>query len=342
MTYNITKSDGSLLINLEDGQLDNTVSSLTLVGKNLINYGLYQNQNFIKLLENFASSTEPSAPLAGQLWFDKGAGVLKLKFYNGTSWSTVPAITVSSSENTTPTLGELFFNTTANQLFVYNGIGHVLIGGVGAVAESAAKLQTTRLINGVGFNGTANITITANTSYGLTRGNYLSSSYNTFNGSAADTWAVDVGNVGVATANKVVARDSAGDIWFNVGNGTATKSRYADLAEKYLADQEYEVGTVVIVGGSAEVCACKCNTLPIGVVSKNPGYMMNSELENGTYIALKGRVPVKVTGPVNKGDCLIAADNGYAQATFNMAPGVFAVALDTNDNDFGIVEAVIL
>lgn len=342
MTYNLLKSDGLLLVNLEDGQLDTTTSSLTLVGKNLINYGLYQNQNFIKLLENFASTSAPTAPLPGQLWFDKTAGVLRLKFYSGTSWKEIPAITVANTANTNPIIGDLFFDTSTNRLYIYNGTGQVLIGGIGTVAESAVRLQTARQINGVSFDGTASITITANTANALTRGNYLTGNQTSYNGSVADTWAVDVGTVGSATANKVVARDSAGDIWFNVGNGTATRARYADLAEKYLTDKPYEVGTVVVVGGDAEVCACGPNTLPIGVVSQNPGYMMNSDLEGGTYIALKGRVPVKVVGKVNNGDFLIAAADGHAQVSPELNPGIFAVALSTNNNDVGVVEAVIL
>lgn len=341
MTYNLLKSDGTLLVNLEDGQLDTTNSSLSLVGKNIVNYGLYQNENFVKLLENFSSNTPPTAPLAGQIWFDKTASILKLKVYNGTEWLTVPVITVSSTQNTNPGVGDLFFDTDNNQLFVYNGSSNVLVGGAGVVTEFALKLQNPRKINGVNFDGSQNITITATTANKLTRGNYLVSNYIDYDGSVADTWTVDVGNIQVATPNKVVARNSSGDIWFNVGNGTASKAKYADLAEKYLTDKVYEPGTVVIVGGTAEVQACYEGSLPIGVISTNPGYMMNSELDGGTYVALKGRVPVKVHGKVSKNDFLIAGPDGHACATSQMQPGIFAVAL-TDSNDTNCVEAVIL
>lgn len=144
-----------------------------------------------------------------------------------------------------------------------------------------------------------------------------------------------------ATANTIAARDGSGDISANLFKGTATAARYADLAEKYLTDRDYEPGTVVSVGGSAEVTACTRDSHPIGVVSTNPAYMMNSELEGGTYIALKGRVPVKVGGKVNKGDTLVAGNNGYAVAGSNAH--VFAVALDTNEDDaVAFIEAVIL
>lgn len=145
-----------------------------------------------------------------------------------------------------------------------------------------------------------------------------------------------------ATGNTVAARDASGDIYASLFQGTATAARYADLAEKYLADAEYEVGTVVVVGGNAEVTASSYGELAIGVVSANPAFMMNKDLEGGIYIALKGRVPVKVDGEVKKGDRLVAGNNGVAQVAADRLD-VFAVALESND-DAGVklVEAVVL
>jgi hypothetical protein len=146
-----------------------------------------------------------------------------------------------------------------------------------------------------------------------------------------------------ATAYSIAARDVSGNITANIFNGTATAARYADLAEKYLADNEYEVGTVVSIGGEKEVTACSWGQRAIGVVSANPAYLMNKDLEEGTAIALKGRVPVNVIGRIRKGDSLIAADNGCAMMATVHASGVFAVALETN-NDEGIktIEALVL
>lgn len=145
-----------------------------------------------------------------------------------------------------------------------------------------------------------------------------------------------------ATANTIAARDASGDIYASLFQGTATAARYADLAEKYLADQEYEVGTVVVVGGEAEVTASITGQRAIGVVSANPAFMMNKDLEGGTYIALKGRVPVKVNGTVKKGDRLTAGDNGCA-VVIDECKDVFAIALESSD-DAGIklIEAVVL
>ena len=146
-----------------------------------------------------------------------------------------------------------------------------------------------------------------------------------------------------ATAYSIAARDISGNITANIFNGTATAARYADLAEKYLADQEYEVGTVVMIGGEKEVTAADVNTRAIGVVSANPAYMMNSELEGGTYIALKGRVPCKVYGSVRKGDRLVAGPRGAAIAAHGNYANVFAVALESaNSDSTTVIEALVL
>jgi hypothetical protein len=169
-----------------------------------------------------------------------------------------------------------------------------------------------------------------------------------FYGTSQQADALNVGGTYVtatttATANTVAARDSSANISANLFQGTATQARYADLAEKYLTDAEYEIGTVVAVGGEKEVTACKWGDLAIGAVSANPAYMMNSELEGGTYIALKGRVPVKVGGAVKKGQRLIASNDGTAVAAVPHATDVFAVALESNDNtSIKLVECIIL
>jgi hypothetical protein len=96
-------------------------------------------------------------------------------------------------------------------------------------------------------------------------------------------------------------------------NGTATSAKYADLAERYAADAPYSEGTVVVFGGEAEVTASTsyAQRSVAGVVSTKPAVMMNAEAGNSQthpFIALQGRVPVKVTGEVKKGDILVASN----------------------------------
>ena len=126
-------------------------------------------------------------------------------------------------------------------------------------------------------------------------------------------------------------------------NGTATSANYADLAEKYLPDAPYGVGTVVSLGGEQEITASRNGDRALGAISEKPAYMMNSELEGGLYVALKGRVPVKVIGTVKKGDRLVAFDGGIA-IVHNVPNGdVFAIALESSsDADVKLIECVIL
>lgn len=145
------------------------------------------------------------------------------------------------------------------------------------------------------------------------------------------------------TAYTIAARDANADLTARIFNGTATSARYADLAEKYLADKDYEPGTVVMIGGEKEVTSADVNTRAIGVVSTSPAFMMNKDLEGGTYIALKGRVPCKVYGAVKKGDRLVAGPGGAAIAAHGNYANVFAIALESNnDLNVKIVEALVL
>lgn len=136
----------------------------------------------------------------------------------------------------------------------------------------------------------------------------------------------------------------AGSIVANYFVGTSTTAN-GDVAEKYLADDTYDEGTVLMIGGEQEVTAATYGKRALGAISINPAVIMNSELVNGTLVALKGRVPVKVIGSVKKGDHLVAADTGVAKVLENSLDSwlVFAVALEDNSNDtIKIVESVIL
>jgi len=131
-------------------------------------------------------------------------------------------------------------------------------------------------------------------------------------------------------------------MWATTFNGIATTAQYADLAEKYLADAEYSVGTVIAVGGTAEVTAASVDNAHsvLGVVSDKPAYLMNSDLEGGTTVALKGRVPVKVVYEIKKGDRLAPSPvSGYAWADNTKGAWAFAISLEDGTD---IVEAVIL
>jgi hypothetical protein len=132
-----------------------------------------------------------------------------------------------------------------------------------------------------------------------------------------------------ATNNTVALRDTNGDITANLFNGVASSAKFADLAEVYASDKEYPVGTVVTVGGDAEIRAAKLSNFAIGVISEKPAYLMNSEAK-GQAVGLKGRVPVRVKGPVSKGQPVYAWEDGVA--TTIASNGLVGIALESSDN----------
>jgi hypothetical protein len=130
--------------------------------------------------------------------------------------------------------------------------------------------------------------------------------------------------------------------------GTATAAQYADLAENYLGDADYEPGTVLVFGGDREVTICdsKGDRRVAGVVTTNPAHLMNSALQGEFVIglALQGRVPCKVLGNVAKGDLLVtSAIPGYAIVDNDAKVGtVLGKSLENKtDDNRGVVEIVI-
>jgi hypothetical protein len=106
----------------------------------------------------------------------------------------------------------------------------------------------------------------------------------------------------------------------SIFRGVATSAYYADLAERYEADSIYDEGTVVVLGGIKEVTISTehASTAVAGIVSKNPAYLMNSEAgtdETHPAIALKGRIPCKIYGPVKKGELLVTSGRRPGHAT---------------------------
>jgi len=141
--------------------------------------------------------------------------------------------------------------------------------------------------------------------------------------------------------------DVGGTVTATLFDGVASSAKYADLAEKYTADENYEAGTVVKIGGDAEMTqTTDHNDLDVfGVVSTTPAYLMNSEAD-GIAIAMTGRVPVRVVGKVKKGERLISSSVpgvAWAMSDEEYDPrAVIGRSLeDKNDGDIGTVEAVI-
>jgi hypothetical protein len=137
------------------------------------------------------------------------------------------------------------------------------------------------------------------------------------------------------------------DVYAETFNGTATSAQYADLAEIYSSDADYEAGTVVKIGGDAEVTQTNSFNDPdvFGVVSTNPAYLMNSEAD-GVAVAMTGRVPCKVEGRIKKGERLVSGSKpGFAKAlgsnTYDMRSIIGRALVDKDTFDDGVIEVVI-
>lgn len=452
MAYIVNRFDGTLIATVEDGTVDNT-TNLRFIGKNFAGYGEIQNENFLHLLENFSSGTQPSRPISGQIWFDSSNS--KLKFYDGTKFRTTGGAEVSTSAPSGLTTGDFWWDSANSQLYAWDGSAFILVGPQGAgsnVTQFVSRQVQDTLganqyiiegqINGVTeiIFSTAEFTLNANSAIngfslvkkgitlinsssgitssddrfwgtasnsdklgGLPASDYVTVGNTSFGsivrfsdagftvgdsndlkvsiqngnegtisneigakivfkvndagsiidvaeilvdgimpgtgnrdlGASTDKWQnvyannfkgladnasgiyfgsqTYLGSIS-ATNNTVALRDNTGTITASVFQGTATQSQYADLAEIYTTDKNYEVGTVVAIGGDAETTAYFDGASVFGVISQNPGLLMNKDAE-GQPIAFVGRVPVKVKGAVKKGDKVYAADYGIATTT---------------------------
>jgi hypothetical protein len=127
MAYTINKTDGTVVTTITDGTVDNT-TSVQLFGKSYSGFGEGLNENLVKLLENGASTSQPTAPLKGELWFDTTTN--QLKVYDGTSFKPTGGSKSSSSQPTSPSAGDLWHDSDDDQLYVYSGSAWVLVGPV--------------------------------------------------------------------------------------------------------------------------------------------------------------------------------------------------------------------
>jgi hypothetical protein len=195
------------------------------------------------------------------------------------------ATTSSSLVAGTVTLGGV---TTASQTH-YPMFADSTTGNENARVNAAFSfVPSTGVLSTVAWSGT---TVTAS---GTVTGDTLTDGTATLTGGAL---------TGATTGN------FSGTVTANLFSGTATAARYADLAEVYATDADYAPGTVVMIGGEAEITQTlsRAETEVFGVISTDPAYLMNKDAD-GLPVALQGRVPVKVVGPVAKGERLISSD----------------------------------
>lgn len=160
MSYVLNKSNGSTLLVLNDGIIDTALTSIALVGKNIVSYGDAQNENFLHLLENFASSNEPRSPIQGQLWFDSNSRVFRPAMFDGVNWrplavsiygsSPVDTLVNGSGYDFAATQpGDFWFDSINNQFYVISNTssGKTLIGPETVGGFNSTKMTSTKMFD---------------------------------------------------------------------------------------------------------------------------------------------------------------------------------------------------
>jgi hypothetical protein len=197
--------------------------------------------------------------------------------------------------------------TVNNQIYIYS-----------SSKTAWNKAVSTITANTLVLNSNAQAISTVTGALQITGGASINTG-NLFIGGSGGRAITVTGNI-VPSANLTITNNLGSDtLWWNNFYGVSTQARYADLAENYQADENYDSGTILIFGGVNEVTiSTRSHDISIaGVVSQNPAHLMNSALRgpNVVPLALQGRVPCKVRGPVSKGTLLVSSDlPGVAEA----------------------------
>jgi len=331
MAYDVNKTNGSLLTTIPDGTLDIS-TSLRLLGKNYAGYGEIMAENLVAMLENFSSAAAPGNPLEGQLWYNSETKRISV-YDNLGQWKELAQLVVQETEPTYSGRreGDFWVESDSKQLYMWDGTQHVPIGFAGATTTiRAVKIRDT-----------------SNNAHNALKAVVGSSVIAIISTDAEYTPNVSEGfGAEFVTIGPGVNLPARTNVKFR---GIAMQAEFADVAELYASDVNYQPGTVVKIGGDAEITQTTTadDTEVFGVISDNPAYLLNSGLSRTKLalpVALAGRVPVTVHGPVKKGQRLVSSHiPGVAKASTNPdALAIIGRALESSDVE-GIksIEAVV-
>ena len=339
---NLANSDvtiGSTSISL--GATSTTLAGLTSVTSTGFVGDLTGNADTATALSS-AVTVELTGPVTGSATFTSAGDTASI----ATTLTADPTITLTGAVTGSATmtnLGNVSITTTATSDPTITLTGDVT--GSGTMTNLGdVSFATTIAANSValGTDTTGNYVAT-----GAVSGVGLSGS----SSSEGGTFTVTSNATSANTGSTIVARDGSGNFSAGVITATATAARYADLAEKYTSDVQYPPGTVVVLGGEAEVTRSDGPTSRAiaGIVSTDPAYLMNNDLEGDTVVdvALIGRVPCMVTGIINKGDLLVSSSRpghacAWTNATNPPAGSIVGKAIENKtDEDPGVIEVLV-
>jgi hypothetical protein len=279
MAYTIVKSDGTVLTTIADGQINTTSTSIGLPGRNYAGYGQTLDTNFVHMVENFASTEPPANPLRGQLWY----------------------------------------NTNDQTLYVCPEDGETVANNWFALASTSSGATTFGSVTVTGNLAANNAVITNN----LSAANIACDTLSVASSATIEDATIVTLQVGAFETQQITtgSASTAGNITGNwtLTSGSRLQASYADIAERFESDTEYDAGTVVQLGGSKEITAVKYELSDdiFGVISNTAAYLMNAGAGDDVShppVAVSGRVLVKVIGKVAKGQRLVSAGKGYARA----------------------------
>ena len=348
---------------------------------------VYNGTTFKVISAATASSSAPTSNVAGDLWFDTTNQ--QLKVYNGSAFILVGPASTSGQGTSGAIVTTVQDTSLVDHVIVQLYVNNVIVAivskdatftpggsGITGFATVGPGIQLSSSVSGAVFGGTAT---DADALDGLASTQFLRSDVNdttsgtlgVLNDTGLTVGADQDAKISVTTANSAVTianQTSGANLIFQVNvagtpttamtifgangviSGTQINANYADVAERFAADTIYEPGTVVELGGTAEITRSveDLSENVFGVISTRAAYLMNSGAgtdETHPPIAMTGRVPVRVTGMIRKGDRLVSAGNGLARAAqpgeataFNVIGRALEGRTDTSE---GTVEAIV-
>ena len=352
---NVTVTASTIYANIASTPVATVTGSLVTIAQPTTVVGTVTATTFSGTNVNAATIGNASATLTGTLSTASQPNITTLAGVTsiGTSGVTTTAagnftITGSLTVNgTTTTINNTTYETTeyvttinatnVNAATIGNASA-VLYGTLNSSSASQPNITTLGGVTSIGASGSTTLTGTLQTA-------------SQTNITAVGTLAgLTVSAAIVPNANTSVNLGSTSVWWNNIYGvtfvGTSTSAKYADLAENYQGDKFYNPGTVLMFGGANEVTLADADTTRVaGVVSTNPAHLMNGGLNgaNVAAVALMGRVPCMIIGPVAKGDLLVSAGFGYAKSNNNAGIGqVIGKALaDYPIAAKGVIEVVV-
>jgi len=319
-------------------QVGNTINFAVNTGTGSSVVAKFSNNTFIPAADSTGSLGSVANKWAnifcGNITVD-GAGVLTGAVVGNVTGNVTGNLTGDVTGNINTTTG----TSTLNNLVVSGTLTANVAGTTDIASKLVVDSATAREANTLLVNNT----IVARDSNGDINVNIM-------NGTATNAQALNGASASTgATAGTIAQRDSNKDLTARKFLGTATAAQFADLAEIYASDAEYEPGTVLVFGGEAEVTTTDvfCDHRVAGIVSTEPAHLMNSNAE-GVAVALRGRVPCKVEGPVQKGDLIVTSKErgiGVAIAPGSALPNAICVigkSLENNpESNIKLVEVVV-